>query len=162
MTHITTKVLITHLESDILECHLTIQRRQALPSPHTVPSTSCSIIYSEVIHQLPFLMRVTTLVFYSKEISSFNVTVKYGDMTDLKDYVSRGKKTPNIICFILQLFLEDLLWARYCFKHWRYRGRWWEHVPSVSSCFLFVRDKHQKYNCTSEGGTQYEKIKKQG
>ena len=42
---------------------------------------------------MPFLMRVTTLVFHSKEISSFNVTVKYGDMTDLKDYVSRGKKT---------------------------------------------------------------------
>lgn len=58
-------------------------------------------------------MRVTTLVFHSKEISSFNVTVKYGDMTDLKDYVSRGKKNPNIICFILQLFASFTI-STYC------------------------------------------------
>ena len=89
-----------------LDLHLTIQGRQALPPPYTVPTTSCSIVYSEVIYQLPFLMRVTTLVFYSKEISSFNVTVKYADMTDLKDYVSREKKTPKYHLFHLTIIFR--------------------------------------------------------
>lgn len=47
--------------------------------------------------------RVTTLVFYSKEISSFNVTVKYGavdmarDILEYTDYEEIRTMAQNII-----------------------------------------------------------------
>lgn len=112
------------------------------------------LLCSEVSCQLPFPIRVTRLVFYRKEMSSSNVTIKYGDMTNLKDYISRGKKSffASFYNYLLKTYYEPGTVLNT--KDIRAGSGGNGHVPPPVKPFLICKREtiNKKYNSTAESG----------
>lgn len=136
--------------------------------PHTqsppLPAASSTLKSSIRCH---FLWELQHWYFIAKKYLLLMSLSNMGTWQTWRTMYQGGKKNPNIICFILQLFASFTI-STYCepgtvlnTKDIGVGG-----VSMFLLCqvvpYLWAIDNHHKYNCTSEGGTQYEKIKKQG